>query len=189
MSAVPKYGRFGSGREVKRIEDPALVRGQGRFVDDVSEAQQAHLVFLRSPHAHARIRSIDTKAALKMPGVVAVITGQDLVDAGLGLFPGPQGFKRANDQAGEAPPYHSLAADAARYVGQGVAAVVAQTRAEAQAARDAVEVDYEDLPAIVDVQAAVAPGAQLVWPAATNNIASEMRHGDPAKVDDAFKKA
>src|SRR5215510_1182426 len=104
MSAVPKYGRFGSGREVKRIEDPALVRGQGRYVDDVSEAGQLHLVFLRSPWAHANIRAIDTAEAQKMPGVVAIITGQELVAAKLGEFPGPQGFQRAGGKPGSAPP-------------------------------------------------------------------------------------
>jgi len=189
MSAVPKFGRFGSGREVKRIEDPALVRGKGRFVDDVSEAQQLQLVFLRSPWAHARIRSIDTGAALKMPGVVAIITGREIVDAGLGVFPGPNVFKRGNGLPGTAPPYHALAVDAARFVGQGIAAIVAQTRTQAQAARDAINVEYEDLPAIVDGRAAVAPGATLVWAEATNNIASEMRHGDAAKAAAAFKSA
>jgi carbon-monoxide dehydrogenase large subunit len=189
MSAVPKFGRFGSGREVKRIEDPALVRGLGRYVDDVSDAQQLHLVFLRSPRAHARIRSIDTSDALKLPGVVAIVTGRELADAGLGVFPGPNNFKRGNDQPGAAPPYHALAVDAARFVGQGIAAIVAQTRAQAQAARDAINVDYEDLPAVVDGRAAVAAGAPLVWPDATNNIAAEMRHGDAAKVAAAFKGA
>jgi carbon-monoxide dehydrogenase large subunit len=189
MSAVPQFGRFGSGREVKRIEDPALVRGQGRFVDDVSENQQLHLVFLRSPWAHARIRSIDTADALKMPGVVAIVTGKDMVDAGTGVFAGAVNLKRANNQAGAAPPYYSLAVDTARFVGQGIAAIVAQTRAQAQAARDAIVVDYEDLPAVVDARAAVADGAPLVWPDATNNIAAEMRHGDAAKVETAFKSA
>jgi aerobic carbon-monoxide dehydrogenase large subunit len=189
MSAVPKFGRFGSGREVKRIEDPALVRGNGRFVDDVSDARQLHLVFLRSAWAHARIRAIDTKDALAMPGVVAIITGQELADAGLGTFPNADGLKRAGDQPGAAPPYHSLAVDVVRYVGQGIAAIVAQTREQAKAARDAIVVDYDDLPAVVDSRAAVAPGAPLVWPAATSNVAAEMRHGDAAKVDAAFERA
>jgi carbon-monoxide dehydrogenase large subunit len=189
MSAVPKFGRFGSGREVKRIEDPALVRGKGRFVDDVSDAQQLHLVFLRSPWAHARIRSIDTADALKMPGVVAILTGKDLVAAGLGTFPGATNLKRAANQPGAAPPYYALAVDAARFGGQGVAAIVAETRAQAQAARDAIAVDYEDLPAVTDSRAAVAAGAPLVWADATNNIAAEMRHGDAAKVNAAFSTA
>ncbi|HTT10361.1 MAG TPA: xanthine dehydrogenase family protein molybdopterin-binding subunit [Burkholderiaceae bacterium] len=189
MSAVPKYGRFGSGREVKRIEDPALVRGQGRFVDDVSDAGQLRLVFLRSSRAHARIKSIDTRAALAMPGVVAIITGRELADARLGDFPGPQGFQRGNGQPGAAPPYPALAVDAVRFVGQGVAAIVAQTRAQAEAARDAIDVDYDDLPAVIDGRAAVAPGATLVWPDAPGNIACEMRHGDAAKVAAAFKSA
>jgi carbon-monoxide dehydrogenase large subunit len=189
MSAVPKYGRFGSGREVKRIEDPALVRGKGRFVDDVSDLQQLHLVFLRSPWAHANIKAIDSKDALAMPGVVAVVTGEELADAGLGTFPNATEFQRAGGQAGVAPPHYPLAVDVARYVGQGVAAIVAETRAQAMAARDAIVVDYEDLPAVTDSRAAVATGAPLVWPEATNNIACEMRHGDAAKVDAAFKSA
>jgi carbon-monoxide dehydrogenase large subunit len=189
MSAVPKFGRFGSGREVQRIEDPALVRGKGRFTDDVSEAGQLQLVFLRSPWAHARIRAIDTSDAMKLPGVVAIVTGRELADAGLGLFPGASNLKKLDGSAGAAPPYHALAVDAVRFVGQGVAAIVAQTRVQAQAARDAIVVDYEDLPAVVDARAAVAPGAPLVWDAAKGNIAAEMRHGDAAAAGAAFGKA
>jgi carbon-monoxide dehydrogenase large subunit len=189
MSAVPKFGRFGSGREVQRIEDPALVRGKGRFTDDVSEADQLQLVFLRSPWAHARIRAIDTSDAMKLPGVVAIVTGRELADAGLGVFPGASNLKKLDGSPGAAPPYHALAVDAVRFVGQGVAAIVAQTRVQAQAARDAIVVDYEDLPAVVDARAAVAPGAPLVWDAAKGNIAAEMRHGDAAAAAAAFARA
>jgi carbon-monoxide dehydrogenase large subunit len=183
-------GRFGSGQAVKRIEDPALVRGRGRYVDDVSEAGQLHIAFLRSPWAHARIRSIDTADASKAPGVVAVITGKELVDAGLGTFAGPHGLPpRPDGKPNTAPPYYAMAVDTVRFVGEAVAAIVAGTRAEARAARDLVMVDYEDLPAVVDARAAVAPGAPVVWNEAPDNVCAEMRHGDAAAVEAAFRSA
>ncbi|HXF47631.1 MAG TPA: xanthine dehydrogenase family protein molybdopterin-binding subunit, partial [Burkholderiaceae bacterium] len=95
MSVATNIGRFGSGREVPRVEDAALVRGRGRFVDDVSVPGQLYAVFLRSPHAHARIRAIDAAAALAVPGVVAVVTGKELADAGVGTLAGPRGVTRA----------------------------------------------------------------------------------------------
>src|SRR5690606_8922619 len=95
------YGRFGSGHAVRRIEDPALVTGRGAFVDDFDLDGQAQLCFLRSLHAHARIVSIDTSAAMAIPGVVAVLTGDDLVRAGVGVFPGPAGFKRSEEHTSE----------------------------------------------------------------------------------------
>lgn len=189
MSAPSNIGRFGSGREVPRVEDAALVRGRGRFVDDVSAAGQLYAVFLRSPHAHARIRAIDTAAALAVPGVVAVVTGRELADAGVGTLAGPRGVTRAGGAPASAPPARVLALDTVRYVGEPVAAVVAETKAAAQAARDAIEVDYEDLPAVVDAQAAVAPGAPVVWAEAPDNVAAEIRHGDAAAVDAAFARA
>jgi carbon-monoxide dehydrogenase large subunit len=189
MSALTNVGRFGSGREVKRVEDPALVRGRGRFVDDVSVAGQLRAVFLRSPFAHARIRAIDTKAALALPGVVAVITGQELAAAGVGTLTGPRGVTRAGGAPAAAPPARVLVLDTVRYVGEPVAAIVAESKAAAQAARDAIEIDYEDLPAVVDAQAAIAPGAPVVWADAPDNVAAEIRHGDPAAVQAAFDKA
>ncbi|MBN9461514.1 MAG: xanthine dehydrogenase family protein molybdopterin-binding subunit [Burkholderiales bacterium] len=183
------YGRFGSGHAVRRIEDPALVTGRGTFADDVSLDGQAHLVFLRSPHAHARIVSIDASAALAMPGVVAVITGADLVQAGVGLLPGPAPFKRPDGSPAASPPRRALAHEVARYVGEAVAAVVADTRARARDARDAILVDYDPLPAVVDPHDAVAPGAPLVFEAAPGNLAAAMRHGDAAAAEAAFAAA
>jgi carbon-monoxide dehydrogenase large subunit len=189
MSEAPAFGRFGSGQAVKRLEDPALVRGAGKFVDDVSEPGQLHACFLRSPWAHARLAGIDTAAALALPGVVAIRTGADAQAAGLGTLPGPDGFKRSDGSAGAAPPRHVLALDTVRFVGEAVAVIVATTLAQARAARDAIAVDYAPLEAIVDARAAVEPGATLVWPDAPGNIAAQMNHGDAAAADAAFRAA
>src|SRR5574337_245277 len=181
--------RFGSGRSVQRIEDPALVAGAGRFADDVTLPGQTTLCFLRSPHAHARILAIDTSAACALPGVVAVLTGADLQAAGVKpvasqpLFPGPDGAPAPQ------PPRAAIAAARVRYVGEIVAAVVAQTPDQARAARDAIVVDYQDLPAVATIDDAVAPGAPKVWDDAADNFAAEARHGDAAAAAAAFARA
>ena len=189
MADSTGYGRFGSGHAVRRIEDPALIAGRGAFVDDFDLDGQAQLCFLRSPHAHARIVSIDASAALAMPGVVAVLTGDDLVRAGVGVLPGIAGFRRPDGSAGSAPPRRPLAHQRARFVGEAVAAIVAESRAAMLDARDAILVDYEDLPAVVDVDDAIAPGAPLVFDDAPGNLAAAMRHGDAAATDAAFRAA
>ena len=120
-----QYGRFGSGHAVRRIEDPTLVTGTGRFVDDVSLPGQATLCFLRSPYPHARIASIDPSAALSMPGVIAVITGAQLVEAGLQPMPPSTGFPRPGGAPPASPPRHVLAHETVRFVGEAVAAVIA----------------------------------------------------------------
>ncbi|MGA1286658.1 MAG: xanthine dehydrogenase family protein molybdopterin-binding subunit [Rubrivivax sp.] len=194
MSATTSQGgtavaRFGSSKAVRRLEDPALVRGQGRYTDDLAPAGQAHLVFLRSPHAHARIRGIDASAARALPGVLAVHTGDDLVAAGVRPMPMESPFGRPDGQPAATPPRHALAVGAARFAGEAVCAVVAETREAARAAADAIDVDYEVLPAVVDCFAAMAPGAPALCPQAPDNIAAEVRHGDPAAVAAAFAKA
>ena len=187
--AASAAGRFGSGQGVRRIEDPALVRGAGRFVDDVSLPGQAHLVFLRSPQAHARILSIDTESARSMPGVVAVMTGADLVAAGVKPLPTVAGFPRPGGGPATSPPRHALAHEVVRFVGEPVAAIVAQTREEAFAARDAIFVDYDQLPSVTDISRATAPDAPCLWPEAEGNICAEMRHGDAQAADAAFARA
>jgi carbon-monoxide dehydrogenase large subunit len=184
-----QYGRFGSGHSVRRIEDPTLVTGTGSFTDDLSPQGLTHLVFLRSPYAHARIRAIDTSAALAMPGVVAVYTGEALVAAGVQPLPGPAGFMRPDGSPAATPPRRPLAHEAVRFVGEAVAAVVAATPDQAREARDAILVDYEELPVVVGVDDATAPGAPLVWPEAPGNLSAEMRHGDAAAADAAFARA
>ena len=189
MNDRADWGRFGSGQAVRRIEDPGLVTGAGHFVDDESLPAQAHLCFVRSPQAHARIVSIDVEAARQMPGVIAVLTGAQLVEAGVKPIPTSAAFKRADGSPAESPPRRALAHETVRYVGEPVAAIIADTRAQARAARDAVWIEYEELPAVVDLQRAVAPGAPQVWPAAPDNIAAEMRHGDAAAAAAAFARA
>lgn len=189
MNTPVDVGRFGSGHAVRRIEDPALIAGLGRYTDDVVPAGQTHLVLLRSPHAHARIVSVDTSAARAIPGVLAVWTGADLVAAGVKPLPLVHPFKRPDGSPGATPPRHVLAHERVRYVGEAVAAVVAETRYAALDAVDAVMVDYEDLGAVVDVATATAPGAPPLCPEAPDNIAAEMRHGDAAATAAAFAKA
>ncbi len=189
MNDASQSTRFGSGKSVRRVEDENLLKGAGVFADDVDMPGQARLATLRSPHAHARIESIDTAAAKAMPGVLAVLTGDDLVAAGVKPLPRSTDFRRANQQPSEAPPQHSLAVGTVRFAGEAVAAVVAETLAQARDALESITVDYAPLPVVVDMAAAVADGSPLVWDAATGNIAAEMRHGDPEATVKAFASA
>ena len=189
MNAPMEAQRFGSGQAVRRIEDPALVQGQGRYTDDVVPDGQVFLAFVRSSHAHGRIVAIDTSAALALPGVLAVYTGADLAAAGVKPIPTAPAFKRADGQPMAAPPRRALAEGHVRFVGEAVAAVVATSRDAARAAVDAVMVEIDDLPANSDVARALAPGAPVVWEGAPDNISAEMRHGDAAATDAAFASA
>ena len=173
MSAVAQ--RFGSGQSVRRIEDPALVAGEGCFTDDVSVPGQASVCLQRSPYPHARIVSVDAEAALAMPGVLAVYSGADLVAAGLKpmasqpMFPGPGGA------AAPQTPRHALAVGEVRFVGEAVVAVVAETLDQARAARDAVMVDYEELPHVTHLADATAAAAPKVWADAAVPAAPSLR--------------
>ena len=189
MSATPETLRFGSGAAVRRVEDPALVRGEGRFTDDVTLPGQTWLAFMRSDRAHARILSIDTSGALAVPGVKAVFTGADLVAAGVKPIAVMPVFKRPDGQPLATPPRRALAHEFVRFVGEAVVAVVADSREAARAGANAVFVDYEELPAVADVMRATEAGAPAVWPAAPDNICAESRHGDAAGCDAAFATA
>ena len=157
------------GTAVTRVEDPDLLRGLGTYIDNLRIDGLLHLAFVRSPYAHARIRSIDTAAASAMPGVVAVFTAADL---GMPrFFP----FGAALNDATARPP---LADDKARFVGDPVAVVAARTKAEAVDAVDAVDVEWDPLPAAVDMEAALAPGASMQFEAMGNNLAAGMRDAD-----------
>ena len=182
-------GRYGSGREVRRIEDPALLRGEGRFTDDLLREGQTHLVFLRSPYAHARIAGVDTSAAKAVPGVLAVFSGAELNAAGVTPIGPAVPFPRPDGTPGASAPRHPLALDRVRYVGEAVAAVVAESREAALDGAEAIVVDYEELPAVTDPFAAMRPGAPLLCDAAPDNIAAEMRHGDAAATEAAFARA
>ncbi len=189
MGAAFDATRFGSGQAVHRIEDGALLAGLGQFTDDVVVDGQCHVVFLRSPHAHARIVSVDVPAAQGLPGVVAVYTGAELAAAGVQPIPGGASFKRADGKPAVSPPRRALAYEAVRYVGEAVAAVVATSRDAARDACDAIVVDYDLLPSVTDAVAATAPGAPAISPDAPDNIAAEMRHGDAAATQAAFAAA
>ena len=134
---------FGSG--IKRREDPRLITGQAKYTDDLVLPGMAHLAVVRSPYAHARIRSIDTKAASKVPGVIAVFTGAQMKDAGFGGIPCAWVVPNSDTKT---PAYPPIAIDTARYMGNAVAIVVAEDRYAARDGADAVEVDYEALPAV-----------------------------------------
>ncbi|MDR6290999.1 carbon-monoxide dehydrogenase large subunit [Inquilinus ginsengisoli] len=189
MTGESTIGRFGSGREVRRIEDAGLLAGAGRFSDDIALPGQTHLGFLRSPHPHARIVSIDAAAALAMPGVIAVVTGADLVAAGVKPLPLAPIFKRPDGSPGATPLRPALADGVVRFVGEAVVALVAETRGQMKDALEAIEVEYEALPAVTGLTPATAADAPQVWPAATGNVAAQMRHGDAAATDAAFAAA
>ena len=182
-------GRYGSGHSVRRIEDPTLVTGAGRYADDISLPGQTHLVFLRSPYAHAKILGIDTAAALASPGVIAVYTGAAMVAAGLKPAPAPAGFPRPDGKPGVSAPRYALAHLRVRYVGEAVAAVVADSIEQARVAAEALWVDYEELPAVVNAFDAMAPGAPQLCDGAPDNIAASMRHGNVAATAAAFAAA
>lgn len=181
--------KFGIGQAVTRREDHRLLTGQGCFVDDLPRPDALHAVFVRSPHAHARVRSIDVDDASSMPGVVAVLTGADLQADGVQPFAANSMLKPPSGQAAMAPTYFPLAVDAVRFVGQAVAVVLAESREIAERAASAVFVDYESLPAVASLDAALAPAAPLVWPEAGSNVAGTATHGDRAACDRAFAAA
>jgi len=185
----PHTRRFGSGNSIKRVEDDALLRGEGRFADNLPVAGQLYASFVRSSHAHAHIARIDGDAAARMPGVVAVITGRDLVAAHVKPIPASADFKRADGAPTATPARDALAVNTVRFVGEAVVAVIATTPIAARDAAERVEIDYEPLPAVVDVAAAVAPGAPRVVPEAPDNVACEARHGNAHDTETAFGRA
>jgi aerobic carbon-monoxide dehydrogenase large subunit len=172
----------------KRHEDFRLITGAGRYTADNHPAGLLHIAFVRSPYAHARIRKIDTDAAKQSEGVVAVITGADLAAAGAKPIPG--GFRLNRHDGRPAPKTNrpSLISDIVRYLGEAVAAVVAETHAQALAGVELVEVDYDGLPAAIGM-AAVEPGAPAVWDEAPDNIAFFWQGGDAAATEAALQSA
>jgi len=182
-------GEFAIGQPVPRFEDPRLVKGHGRYVADMVFPGMAFGAVLRSPHAHARIRAIDTTKAKAAPGVLAVVTGADYKAAGFGDLPVPGGLKRRGDVPGYKPRYPALAEDRARMIGDYVAFVVAETYYQAVDASELIAVDYEPLPAIVATGDAVKPGVPLVWDDCPNNIGFVQVEGDKTATDAAFARA
>ncbi len=181
-------GQFGIGQPVRRFEDRRLLRGNGRFQGDVNILGQAYAVVLRSPHAHARIKSLDTKPALAAPGAIAVLTGDDITAAGLGAMGVPFQRKRPDGSPMFARAFMGLAQGTVRYVGEPVAFVVAETLAQAKDAAELVEVDYEILPSVTDT-ADAAEAKIAVWPDCPDNISNLFEAGNKAAADAALAGA
>lgn len=183
MSTTAPTGRaFGSS--VKRREDPRLITGKGNFTDDIVLPGTLHVCFIRSPHAHARIRVIDTEAALSHPDVVAVYTGADLAEGG--VQPIPTAWLIPELKLGER---RAIALDRVRYMGEAVAMVVAADPFVARDAAELVEVDYEPLPAVVEGEAAMREGAPQLYDDAPNNVAFEWGIGEAESTEEAFRNA
>ena len=181
--------KFGIGQAITRREDDRLLTGQGRFVDDLGEPGDLHLVFARSPYAHAHIAGIDAAEARAVPGVVAVLAGADLAADKVGSFPLNPALKNALGHKMSTPLLLPLATDTARFVGQPVVAVVAESRAAAERAAGLLVVDYEPLPAVASIDAALAADAPQLWPEAPGNVAAVSKFGDAAACDAAFARA
>ncbi|MBC5782535.1 xanthine dehydrogenase family protein molybdopterin-binding subunit [Ramlibacter sp. USB13] len=181
--------RFGSGRAVKRIEDDGLLKGIGQYTDDLAPAGQLRAVFVRSPYPHARIVAIDKANAEAATGVLKVVTGAELVQAGVQPIPTNPAFRRGDGSPVATAPRRALAHERVRYVGEPVALVIAETLQQARDAAEAVWVEYEELPHVVDLEAATSPGAPVLCPEAPDNVAAEMRLGDAQKTAAAFGQA
>jgi carbon-monoxide dehydrogenase large subunit len=181
--------KFGIGQAVSRFEDPRLVRGGGRYVDDMALPGMAFGHVLRSSHAHAKIRSIDVGAAKAAPGVLAVLTGADWRASGWGDLPVPGGLKRRDGSPMYRPRYPALVSDRVRWVGDYVAFVVAETRHQAADAADLIAVDYEPLAAVTSTAQAPADGAPRVFDDCPNNICFVHLEGNKAATDAAFARA
>jgi carbon-monoxide dehydrogenase large subunit len=182
-------GGQGLGASVARREDRRFLVGKGRYTDDLRLAEQSYAVFVRSPHAHAAIRALDAARALAAPGVLAVLTGDDVAADGLGGIPCGWQIKNKDGSNMVEPPHPALAHGKVRHAGDPVAMVIAETRAQARDAAQLVAVEYEPLPAVAHLQAATAPGAPLVWDEAPGNLCFDWHLGDAAATDAAFAGA
>ncbi|MDB5368485.1 MAG: carbon monoxide dehydrogenase [Roseomonas sp.] len=181
--------KFGLSQPVRRIEDPRLLKGNGRYTDDISVPGQLHGILLRSPHAHARILSIDTAAASAMPGVHAVLTGQDWLDEGLGEIPCAIPLKNRDGTPRANTPRYGLAVGRVRHVGDPVVFIVAESVQAARDAAEAVAVDYDVLPSATDLGTALEPGKPQLWDEAPNNTCFDWAAGDKDKTDALFAQA
>lgn len=175
-------GQTGVGKSIERVEDARLLTGQGRYTDDIQLPGMAFGVTLRSPYGHAVLKRIDTSEARTMPGVLAIYLADDLADYG--------GLPCAVSLSGQIKtPRPLLARDRVRFVGEGIAFVVAQTREQARAAADAIDIDVDELPAVASLSAATAPGAPAIWPDAPGNIVFKWEAGNSAAADAALAAA
>ncbi len=195
-SPLPSVAQ-GLGQSVLRKEDPRLLRGAGAFTDDLNRPDQAYAVIVRSPHAHARLRAIDTSEASRAPGVVAVLTGADAERDGLKPLPhrpvpaNPFEVPLKNRDGSPifAAPHPVLPTDRVRFVGEAVAMVIATSRDAARDAAELVEIDYEPLPAVARAVDAAAHDAPSLWPEAASNLCVDSMAGDVAATEQAFASA
>src|SRR5712692_8722107 len=181
-------GEFAIGQSVSRFEDPRLLKGGGRYVGDMVLPGMVFGYVLRSPHAHARIRTIDVSRAKAAPGVLAILTGADWQASGWGDLPVPGGLKR-RDGSVFRPPYPALVKERVRFVGDYVAFVVAETYHQALDAAELIAVDYEPLPACASTAEAIGSGAARVWDDCPDNIGFVQLFGDKSATEAAFATA
>ena len=179
----------GIGARLVRKEDKRFITGRGRYTDDVRLHGMTYAAFVRSPHAHAKIKSIDVEAAKAMPGVVDVLTGKQLVDDKIGNLICGWMIHSKDGTPMKMGAWPAMAPETVRFVGQAVAVVIAETRNQARDAAEAVAVDYEELPVVADIRAAIAPGAPQLHPEAPGNVIYDWTIGDEAATNEAFKKA
>ncbi|HEV7455813.1 MAG TPA: xanthine dehydrogenase family protein molybdopterin-binding subunit [Roseococcus sp.] len=181
--------KFGLSQSVRRVEDPRLLLGQGRYTDDISLPGEVAGHVLRSPHAHAEIKGVDVSAAQAMPGVLAVITGADLIAAGIGEVPCAIPLKNKDGTDRANTPRLPLATDRVRHVGDPVAFIVAETPQQARDAAEAVMVDYEILPSATDLATAHLADQPQIWEGAANNICFDWETGDKQTVEEIMGQA
>ncbi len=181
--------KFGIGQPVRRVEDLRLLTGAGRYADDINLPRQAYAYFLRSPHAHAEIRSIDASAARKSPGVLGVVLGEDLAAAKIGDVPCTAPVVNRDGTTCPIPPRPAIARARVRFVGEIVALVVAETIEQAKDAAETIAIEYSPLPAVVDPREALAAAAPQIWDFARANVVFDWIKGDAAKTKAAFAKA
>src|SRR5256885_4683367 len=175
------------GEPVRRTEDPALLRGEGRYTDDLSEPGQAYAYIVRSPHAHGVLNKIQLDEARGMPAVLAIYTAEDL--AAYGPHKCMLDFKQRDGSPMKRPVRRSLASDKVRFVGDPVACVVAETAVQAKDAAEAVELDIEPLPAVALASEAAKPRAPQLYDDVPGNVALDFLFGEPEKVAEAFRNA
>ncbi len=179
----------GIGARVLRVEDGRFITGRGNYVDDMNRWGQLHLVFLRSPEAHAEIVKINTSAAKASPGVVAILTGDDVKADSIGGMPVGWGITCKDKSAAIEPPWPILAQGRVRFGGEAVAAVIAETKTQARDAAEKIEVEYKSLPVITSTADAMKPGAPQLWPQAAKNMCFDWEIGDKAATDAAIAKS
>jgi aerobic carbon-monoxide dehydrogenase large subunit len=182
-------GQFGIGQAVRRVEDRRLLTGHGQYLADIELPRQLHAFFLRSPHAHAVLRHIDTTQASAAPGVELVGLGQDLLADGIGTLPCKAPVPNRDGSAMRVPPRSALAVDRVRHVGDSIAIVVAHSLSQAREAADLIQIEYDPLPAVTEASAALAPDAPQIWPEAPGNLGLDWELGDRRATEAALARA